>query len=237
MSFLKHMSQVVQQRIQDLDALPLRLEDYFPEKEINLIGEIKFASPTLGPIYQGSLSVLEIAQIYLNQGVKAFSILTEPYFFRGNIEYIKQLHYHFPHIPILMKDFILDEKQILQAHRIGASAILLIAAFLPTDRLKALYQFACRLGLSVLVEVHNQTELEAVLPIEPRMIGINNRDLNTMRIDMQTTVKLIKMIPSDVVIISESGIENRDQMHYLQTLGCDGFLVGTSLMKNLPEGL
>ena len=201
-----------------------------------IIAEIKFASPSLGRIYHGQLEVTQIAKSYLHSRASALSILTEPNYFAGNIEYINEVHKAIPNAHILLKDFVLSKTQIAQGLEYGANAILLIVAFLSGDDLKKLYEYAISLNLTPIIEVHDLQELEIALALNPKIIGINNRNLQTLKIDLDTSRNLIKYIPKHIYAICESGIESKDQMEEMQKLGFSGFLVGTSFMKENDPG-
>lgn len=200
-----------------------------------VIAEVKFASPSRGTICTAA-DPLSIADRYLKSGAQALSILTEPHFFKGQIDYLAQIRKKHPDSLLLMKDFILDEVQLLQARVYGADAILLIAAFLCDAKLAGLHAKALSLGLTPLVEVHTHYELMRVLEISPRLIGINNRDLHTLEISLQRSADLIQEVPESSFAISESGIRSRDEIEELLSLGFDGFLIGSSLMEKDDPG-
>lgn len=199
---------------------------------ISIIAEIKKASPSKGVIIE-KFDHKRIASIYEEINIDAISILTEEHFFKGRNEYIKEAK-EITTKPILRKDFIIDEYQIYQAHEIGADAILLIATILP-GKLKSFYDLASRLGLHVLIEVHNQRELEEALETGGRIIGINNRDLRSFQVSLKHTEELIKYIPKDKIVISESGISTADDIKYLEGLGVNGVLIGEAFMRNIED--
>ncbi len=201
-----------------------------------IIAEIKFASPTKPTLYQGNLTALEIAEAYLKNGAAALSVLTEPHYFKGNIESIREIKKNYPHCFILQKDFILHENQVIQAKEYGADAILLMAKLLPLATLKRLYDLALSLNLCPLVEVHTLKELQEVLPLNPIMVGINNRNLETGEINLQTAEKLIASLPPHIPAICESGITNGLQIKEMSALGFKGFLIGTTLMQHPHPG-
>lgn len=201
-----------------------------------IISEVKFASPSKGQIYYGTLSPVEIAMQYQQNGAAALSVLTEPYFFKGNIEYLQNIVKALPETPVLLKDFILSPTQILEAYHAGASAILLIVSFLEPTLLEELYTFALSLGLTPLIEIHDKAELAEALKLNPKLIGINNRNLNTLAINIETSIELIRMIPANTHAISESGIHTLGEINMLSALGFDGFLIGSHMMQTDNPG-
>ncbi len=203
--------------------------DIFKQKPA-IIAEIKFASPSAGRIYKGALHHQEIALQYLNNGAAALSILTEPVYFQGQTSYLQEIRHMFPQVHLLAKDFILHQQQIAHAVSNGANAVLLVVAFLTPDLLRQLHDFALSLGVTPLIEVHNAVELEIALRLSPKVIGINNRCLKTLTIDLATSRSLIDAIPQDCFAVCESGINHGSQINEFTALGFDGFLVGSSLM-------
>lgn len=201
-----------------------------------IIAEIKFASPSLGNLYQGTANAIDIAKQYLASSAAALSVLTEPVYFKGNINYLSEIRQHFPHSFLLQKDFILSEAQINQALISGAHAILLIVAFLQPAQLRTLYDYTLQLGLTPLIEVHNEQELEIALSLKPKVIGINNRDLKTMKIDLNISRVLINKIPKNIFTLCESGIEHKNQVEEFKSLGFSGFLIGSSFMRHDRPG-
>lgn len=197
---------------------------------ISIIAEIKKASPSKGVIIE-NFNHKSIGRIYEEIDIDAISILTEEHFFKGNNEYIKDVK-EITSKPILRKDFIIDEYQIYQAYEIGADAILLIAAIL-AGRLKSFYELATSLGLHVLIEVHNERELDEALQTGGRIIGINNRDLKSFQVNLKYTEELIKYIPKDRIVVSESGIATSKDIKYLESLGAKAVLIGESFMRNI----
>lgn len=199
-----------------------------PDERIKLIAEIKKASPSKGVIRK-NFEPLEIAKIYEKQA-NAISILTEEDFFQGNIEFIPKVK-KVTTIPLLRKDFIFDEYQIYESRANEADAILLIAAILDKNQAEEYLHLARELGLSVLFEVHDLKELEIALSVNADIIGINNRDLKTLKVDLNTTYIIKKEIPSDKIVVSESGIKTRDDILRLEAAGIDAVLIGTSFME------
>lgn len=201
-----------------------------------VIAEVKFGSPSKGIIYDGGLNPVSIATQYLEAGAAAISVLTEPEYFKGDISYLKNIRLNFKNAHILMKDFILSKKQIEEGLLCGANAVLLIVCFLDDALLKELYEYSIYLGLTPIVEIHDLKELERILPLSPIVIGVNNRNLKNLEINLNIARDLIKKIPQSSYVICESGIENLYQIHEMIDLGFDGFLIGSSLMKNNNPG-
>ncbi|UCE83199.1 MAG: indole-3-glycerol phosphate synthase TrpC [Deltaproteobacteria bacterium] len=194
-----------------------------------IIAEIKRASPSAGLI-RDDLDVMAIAADYEKGGAAAVSVITEEDFFQGRLEYLEQTRAAVS-LPLLCKDFIFDPIQILTARAAGADAVLLITAILAQDLLVHLLRMACSLGMSCLVEVHDAEELARVIETDARIIGINNRDLKTFKVDLDTTLKLCSSIPPDRVVVSESGIQRHKDLQNLAAAGVNAVLVGTSLMR------
>jgi len=209
------------------------LEDALSGNEISLIAEIKKASPSKGVI-RNDFDPVEIAGIYSSSGAAAISILTEPLYFKGNIKYIDQVKKTVPglSIPVLRKDFIHDPYQVYESRAYGADCILLIVAILSTRKLTELLTLSHELGMKCLVEVHNKSELDIALNSEARIIGINNRDLNTFEVDISTTERLCSFIPPDRIVVSESGIKTRSDIERLKNCNVNAVLVGEALMSS-----
>jgi len=203
--------------------------------KISFIAEIKQASPSAG-VLRKDFSHIEIAKIYRDAKVNALSVVTESEFFLGKINYIEDIKKEI-NLPILRKDFIIDEIQILESRAVGADAILLIVRILDEERLVRLCNFSKELGMDVIVEIHTEKELKKVLAANVNIIGINNRNLNTLKVDLKTTQKLIPFIPQTITKISESGINTLRDVLLMKGLGVDAILVGESLMKadNIEE--
>nr|HID59415.1 indole-3-glycerol phosphate synthase TrpC [Desulfobacterales bacterium] len=198
-------------------------------KVISLIAEIKKASPSAGVI-RHDLDPERIAQIYESSGASAISVLTEPHFFCGDVKGIPAVRDKVS-LPVLRKDFIIDPYQIYEARAFGADAILLIVSILSSTMLRDFIQVCGQLGMEALVEVHTRKELEEALCAGASIIGINNRDLNTFKTDLSTTLHLMKWIPEEVVCVSESGIKEASDIRVLRMAGVDAVLIGTALMR------
>jgi len=201
---------------------------------INLIAEIKKASPSKGMIRE-NFDLMAITKIYAHHGAAAISVLTEDKYFLGRPGYIKQVSEQV-NVPVLTKDFILDEGQIYEARFNGASAVLLIVAILNNEQLKAFYQTALRLDLDCLVEVHSEQELGRALDAGVEIIGVNNRDLKSFVVDIHNCERLIPKIPKDKIIVAESGIRSHDEVCKLKDLGVNAVLIGETFMKEEDIG-
>ncbi len=199
-----------------------------------LIAEIKKASPSAGLI-RSQFDLISIAKAYINNGASALSILTEDKYFLGKPAYIKQVTEHFT-VPVLTKDFILDEDQIFEAFYNGASAVLLIAAILEDRQLQHLLQVAQRLDLDAVVEVHTPEELERVLKLKPDIIGINNRNLKNLQVDLGVGEKLIVQIPKNRTIVIESGIKTHEDVLRFEKLGAHAVLIGEVFLQASDVG-
>lgn len=199
-------------------------------KSVRLIAEIKKASPSRG-VLREDFDPLRLACWYEGGGAAALSVLTDEKYFQGRLEFLSLVKIHSP-LPVLQKDFILDAYQIYEARRWGADAILLIAAILEEGEMENLYRTAEGTGLSVIVEVHDEADLERALALRPRIIGINNRDLRTFRVSLDTTVRLAESIPRDIVKVSESGLFRREDVLKVRAVGVDAILVGEALMSS-----
>jgi indole-3-glycerol phosphate synthase len=194
-----------------------------------VIAEVKKGSPSRGVIRK-DFDPLAIAEIYQENGASCLSVLTDEHFFMGHLMYLGQIR-EVVNLPLLRKDFICDPYQIYEARVAGADAILLIAAMLDTGQLAEYNALAAELQLDVLLEVHDEAELEMALGTGCELIGINNRNLQTFVTDLTTTERLMPIIPSDRYVVAESGIACRADILRLQRAGAQGFLVGESLMR------
>jgi len=197
--------------------------------EIGLICEIKKASPSHGLIRE-DFNHIEIAQNYLDGGATCLSILTDEKYFQGKNQYLQEVRATSP-LPILRKDFIVDTYQIYEAKMLGADCILLIVAMLDDAKLQELEQCAFDAGLSVLIEVHNEAELQRASKLKSKLLGINNRDLKTLKVDLKTSLLLSEQVPVDYVLISESGIKDALDIDLLQQAGINCFLIGEHFMR------
>lgn len=195
---------------------------------LSIIGEIKKASPSKG-ILNKNLDIIKFTEEY-NKSVDAISVLSEEKFFNGSPWDIKAVS-KVSKLPILMKDFVIDESQIYASKYFGANAVLLISSILSEKELVSLYNLAEELGIESLIEIHNEKDLEKALKADAKLIGINNRNLTSFNTDLATTVKLSKLIPKEILRISESGISSEKDIVYLKEGNIDGVLVGESFIK------
>ena len=199
-----------------------------------VIAEIKKASPSAGEI-RANLKVADIAASYERAGAAAISVITEEDFFQGKPRYLEEARQAVS-LPILCKDFIFDPVQVLVARAAGADGLLLIAAILGQGSLLELLAMARSFGMACLVEVHDEEETMRVLETDARIIGINNRDLRTFQVSLDTTLRLRPRVPSDRLVVSESGIRQQEDVQALAAVGVDAVLVGTSLMRAEDPG-
>lgn len=203
----------------------------------SLIAEVKRASPSKGLIAKDWDPEL-IAQSYARSGAAAISCLTDKRFFQGELAYLTSIKEHLREIdkqvPVLRKDFIYHEYQVYEARMAGADAILLIVAVLSDSEIKALYNLAYKLGMQVLVEVHDEEEVERALAFDAHIIGVNNRDLRTFQVDIENTARLRAMLPPGKVVVGESGIRDTADVRKMAEMGCDAILVGETFCK-LPQ--
>ena len=234
------LSRILEQKAREVEKMereelqPLRqtyrLSEYLKNHQdrLQIIAEVKKASPSLGDINL-DVDIVQQAQTYEANGAVMISVLTDEVFFKGHLDYLREISSQVQ-IPTLNKDFIIDEKQIIRARNAGATVILLIVAALSEKRLKELYDYATDLGLEVLVETHNLVELEVVHRLGAQIIGVNNRNLTTFEVDLQTSVDLAKYFKDDCFYISESAIFTEEDAKRVAPY-FNGILVGTALMQ------
>ena len=208
-----------------------------PEEPYRIISEVKKASPSKGVIRE-DFDPLAIAQGYERGGANAISVLTEPHFFQGSLDYLAGIR-RYVGIPLLRKDFIVSNYQILEAMVFGADFVLLIAAALSKTELRDLLNYTRHLGMEALVEVHDKSDLTKAIYAGADIIGINHRNLQTFEMNMNLSYELIPLIPNGKIIVAESGIYEHGQLEDLGKAGVDAFLVGESLMRqdNVEEAL
>ncbi|WP_458699362.1 indole-3-glycerol phosphate synthase TrpC [Sulfurospirillum sp. 1307] len=199
------------------------------ENPYRIIAEVKKASPSKG-IIREDFDPLFIAKEYESGGASAISVLTEPHFFKGDIEYLTGIR-RYVGTPLLRKDFIVDEYQVLEALVYGADFILLIAKALSKKELKSLLEYAWRLGLEALVEIHDKEDLTKAIFAGANIIGINHRNLETFEMDMNLTEKLMPLIPNTKIIVAESGLNDKKTIEHLSKVGADAFLIGEHFMR------
>lgn len=215
-------------------------------KKLNIIAEVKKASPSKGVI-RANFAPLKIATNYAQNGAVAISVLTERHYFQGDLAFLRDISDEFQNaqnlksqnsaqIPLLRKDFIFDEYQILQSLANGADFILLIARMFDKEELLKLVEFAKNLQLEILCEIHSEEDLEKAVFAGAQIIGVNHRDLNDFSMDLKLCEKLMPKMPKDALIVAESGLDDKSTMLNLDTLGVDAFLVGEYLMRQSDEG-
>jgi indole-3-glycerol phosphate synthase len=212
---------------------PLDLVEALRGDRIRIIAEIKKASPSRGVIRE-DFNPIDIALTYARNQVAAISVLTENKFFQGSLDYLSDIDRALGKTrpPLLRKDFIFDPYQVYESRAYGADAILLIVAILTFEQLKKLLDLSHQLQMKCLVEVHNEDEVKIADNSRAAIIGINNRDLKTFHVDINTTARLRSLIPADRLVVSESGIKDRSDMEKLQSWGINAALVGETLMAS-----
>jgi len=211
---------------------PLDFASALRGDRVQLIAEVKKASPSRGVI-RPDFNPVEIARTYAANGASAISVLTESGYFQGSLNHLRAIRdaLEDKRLPLLRKDFLWEPYQVYESRAYGADSLLLIVAILKAGKLEELLLLAHRLGMSCLVEVHSEAELEIALKSQARIIGINNRDLNTFTVDLTTTERLRPLVPQDRIVVSESGIKDRSDMAKLGQWGVDAVLIGESLMS------
>lgn len=208
----------------------------FLKDDYNIIAEVKFASPSLGGIHPSAPDPAGIAGGYLDAGACMLSILTEPQYFKGELSYLSSIREKHPSALLLRKDFMVDPYQMVEAKAHGADAILIIVAMTDYDLTRDLLQAAKDLDLTALVEVHDENEMHTAAFIGADMIGVNNRNLKTLKIDLDIGRALAEIKPEDAVFICESGLSTAEDLRDMKNRGYDGFLMGTSFMKQPDPG-
>lgn len=242
MTFLKRILKAKQREIDSIKELPLpstscERRDFlatFREEGTRIIAEIKKASPSKG-IICNQFDPVSIARVYQENGACALSVVTEKDFFLGDISYIEAIKKEVS-LPVLRKDFILEEIQVRESLSAGADAVLLIARLHTMERLKDLVRACIEEGLVPFVEVHSREDLDKALATDAIIIGVNNRDLSTFKTDIGVSIELKPFIPNDRIAISESGIERRKDIETLERIGYRGFLIGESLLREKDMG-
>ena len=213
-----------------VSALRARIDDGHPA----VIAEIKKASPSRGLI-RADFDPVAIARSYAQAGAVCLSVLTDEHFFQGHDDYLAAAR-DVVTLPVLRKDFTVDAYQLYEARALGADCVLLIVAALDAGQLEEFYGLARGLGLDVLVEVHNASELETALTLDPALIGINNRNLHTFETRLDTTYALLERIPAATVVVTESGIREPVQVSEMRARGVNAFLVGEAFMREADPG-
>lgn len=212
------------------ENLNFPFEKALRSNDISFICEIKKASPSKGIIAK-DFPYLEIAKDYEEAGAAAISVLTEPFWFKGSDKYLRE-NSEVVKIPLLRKDFTLDSYMIYEAKLLGASAVLLICAILDKNTLAEYLEIAHELGLSVLVETHSEEEVEMALSVGSRIIGVNNRNLKTFEVDITLSERLKKLVPPEVIFVSESGLSTAADIQKLREIGANAALIGESIMRS-----
>ena len=245
------LSEIVERRRRDVASLKQRLNLGELEKAASaaprrslakaltskvpaVIAEYKIASPSAGVI-RDDLSCATVASDYERHGAAALSILTEPHYFQGRLEFLREAR-DAVQVPLLRKDFFVDPIQVAEGRAAGADAFLVIAAASEDGLMRELIEAGKRLGMDALVEVHDEEDLERAVEADAEIIGINNRCLKTFRVDIETTLRLASKVPPGKIIVSESGIRSRDDMDRCREAGVNAFLVGTALMRRPSPG-
>jgi indole-3-glycerol phosphate synthase len=242
------LDKIVAQKKREIASLPTRSQNPAPRPDrrdflaalqaskrgsIALIAEVKKASPSAGVIC-ADFDPVRIACAYESAGAACLSVLTDEQFFQGSLGYLRAIRSAVG-LPLLRKDFIIDERQIPESADNGADAILLIVRILDDAQLKDFHAVASAFGLAVLVEVHDETELDRALGIGAKLLGVNNRNLDTFVVDLATTGRLASRVPAGALLVAESGIHTRADVEQIQRAGARAILVGESLMKNPAE--
>ena len=197
---------------------------------VSLIAECKKASPSKG-LMVPNYDPVWLANTYVRGGASAISVLTDGRHFQGTLAHLRDVS-EAVDVPVLRKDFMFDPYQIYEARAAGADAILLIAAVLADSQIRDLQKLTHSLGMNALIEVHTETELQRVLALKPRIIGVNNRNLQTFEVDFENTARLRAMIPDDVLVVGESGLKSAEDVRTMRQIGVDAILVGETLVKS-----
>ncbi|MFB6279439.1 MAG: indole-3-glycerol phosphate synthase TrpC [Salinibacter sp.] len=212
------------------DREPLSLAEALKERGLSFIAEIKKASPSKGVIREG-FDPASIAQQYAQHGAAAISVLTEPQHFQGSIEHMAWIRAHVPDTPLLRKDFIIDPYQLVEAKAMGADAVLLIATALDPGQLSELHAAATELGLSCLVEVYTEDDLDKLDWDQVAILGVNNRDLHTFEVDIENSLRIFEQTPKHVGRVAESGLSDPETLVRLRKAGVNGVLIGEHFMR------
>jgi len=232
---LEKITKPIETYLTDLENQVLPTKNFkraLNQEGISIIAEIKKSSPSKGTIIE-NFDPIQIGKIYERVDIDAVSILTEKQFFNGDDTYLKMVR-KINTKPILRKDFIIDKYQVYQSKAIGADALLLIASILG-NKIEEFYKLAKSLGLDCLTEVHSEKELDIALTAGCDIIGINNRNLKNFTVNLDTTQKLLKNIPNNITVVSESGIKKAGDIKYLNSIGVDAVLVGEIFMRNIDN--
>ena len=224
----------LREQVSDVSREVISMRGSILNHEVGIIAEHKRRSPSRGEISPMS-EVGEIAESYAKNGAAAMSVLTDTPYFGGSLTDFAVARVGAPSLPLLRKEFIVDEYQLYQARIFGADAILLIAAMISGEEVRQLNDMAHELGMQTLVEIHSLSELKSV-PLDADMVGVNNRDLTSFSTDISNSALLVDRLPSGIVKIAESGIKTPEDVKRLKTIGFDGFLIGEAFMSTLDPG-
>lgn len=220
--------------LQNLDSTKSFYESISPDGSTKVIAEIKRASPSKG-VLRSAFDPVEISKSYASGGASAISVLTDSRFFKGTLNHLRNVRSSVE-IPLLRKDFIIDPYQVYESRFYGADAILLIVAALDSTVLRELLELAHSLEMDALVEIHDERELVKAIEAGSKIIGINNRDLKTFDVSLETSLRLCKLIPSEKIIISESGIGSSEDIKRLRSAGISVLLIGETFMRASEPG-
>lgn len=212
------------------DREPLSLVEALQERGMSFIAEVKKASPSKGQIRE-DFDPAWIAQQYAANGASAISVLTEPLYFEGSIEHLAWIRAHVPDTPLLRKDFIIDPYQLVEARAVGADAVLLIATALDAGQVSELHAAANELGLSCLVEVYSEEDLDKLDWDQVSVLGVNNRDLTTFEVDVENSLRIFEQVPRTVGRVAESGLDDPETLVRLRDAGVNGVLIGEHFMR------
>ncbi len=219
-----------ERKLRKTSRTELSLDTNAGRKQTAFICEVKKASPSKGVIAR-EFPYLDIAREYVEAGADAISVLTEPEYFQGADRYLSEISKAVP-VPVLRKDFIIEEYQIYESRLIGADAVLLICSLLDTQTLHQLITLSDALGLSTLVEAHNETEIISAMQAGARIIGVNNRNLRTFEVDFTNSIRLRTLVPEEILFVAESGIHTAEDVNALRKAGVDAVLIGEALMRS-----
>lgn len=225
---------LLKSELQDLEKTRGFYQSIRPDGTTKVIAEIKCASPSKG-VLRPDFNPVEISKSYARGGASAISVLTDSRFFKGSLNHLRDIRYSVE-IPLLRKDFIIDHYQVYESRFYGADAILLIVAALDSTILKELLELAHSLDMDAIVEIHNEAELHKAIQVGSDIIGINNRNLKTFDVSLETSLRLCRLIPGDKIIISESGISSVDDIKRLRSAGINVLLIGETFMRSPEPG-
>ncbi len=228
--FLDKIKQITENQLVKQKSARANITEIFRQNRYNFIAEIKKASPSRGEIAPNA-DIAKIAKDYATHGATAISVLTEPQFFKGDIDYLRQIRQISPNAILLRKDFIIDAYQIYEAKLAGAEMILLILALTGAEKTAQLIQIAKDIGLEVLLEVHTEQEMKTALTMRANFVGVNNRNLKTLQVSLDVARSLSKYICKGKIFVCESGLQSAQEIQEMANLGYSGFLIGSHLMQ------